>query len=152
MGWAWYVVTLLPVIGIVQVGMQAMADRYMYVPMIGLLIAMAWECAERWGDRLSVAGRRRPWCCWRCGVASWRQVHVWSDGVTLFEHAVAVTPDNFVAHDNLGVELDRRGRAEEALAHYRETLRIKPGDRNGTRNYRDGQLRQGGATLRRRQT
>ena len=50
-GWAWYVITLLPVIGIVQVGMQAMADRYLYVPMIRLLIAMAWECAERWGDR-----------------------------------------------------------------------------------------------------
>ena len=50
-GWGWYVMTLLPVIGIVQVGMQAMADRYLYVPMIGLLIAMAWECAERWRDR-----------------------------------------------------------------------------------------------------
>ncbi|MEO8368836.1 MAG: tetratricopeptide repeat protein [Candidatus Solibacter sp.] len=132
-GWAWYVVTLLPVIGIVQVGMQAMADRYMYVPMIGLLIAVAWQIAETFHGRwvpVVAAGLLLA-----CGVATWRQVHVWRDGLSLFEHAVAVTQNNFVAHDNLGVELDRRGRAEEALAQYRETLRIRPGDRHGTRNY-----------------
>ena len=133
-GWAWYMITLLPVIGIVQVGMQAMADRYLYVPMIGLLIAASWECAERWGDR-----RALPACAagllLALGILAWRQVHVWKDGVTLFEHAVAVTPDNFIAHNNLGVELDRRGRADEGLAHYRETLRLRPTDRNGTLNF-----------------
>ena len=133
-GWAWYMITLLPVIGIVQVGMQAMADRYLYVPMIGILIAMAWECAERWGDRRALAVPAAVLLL-ALGVLAWHQVHVWKDGVTLFEHAVAVTPDNFIAHNNLGVELDRRGRADEALAHYRETLRLRPTDRHGTRNF-----------------
>jgi len=110
-----------------------MADRYMYVPMIGLLFAVAWQCAETFNGRWAPAAAAVVLLA--CGVASWRQVHVWRDGLSLFEHAVAVTQDNFVAHDNLGVELDRRGRYEEALAHYRETLRIKPGDRHGTRNY-----------------
>ena len=126
-GWCWFVITLLPVIGIVQVGMQAMADRYMYAPMIGLLIAVAWEVPRV----LPVAG---PAILAGCVVLSWRQIPVWKDGFTLFTHATAVTQDNFVAHDNLGVELDRLGRREEAIAHYRETLRIKPGDRIGSGN------------------
>jgi tetratricopeptide (TPR) repeat protein len=130
-GWCWYVVMLLPVIGIVQVGMQSMADRYMYVPMIGLLIAIAWESARL---NRGVAVPAGLLVAIGCGMLSWRQIPVWKDGLTLFTHAIAVTKDNFVAHDNLGVELDRRGRAEEALAHYRETLRIKPGDRNGESN------------------
>ncbi|MCU1237927.1 MAG: repeat-containing protein [Candidatus Solibacter sp.] len=126
-GWCWYVITLLPVIGIVQVGMQAMADRYMYVPMIGLSIAVAWEF-----DRRAAVPAVAVLAVW--GVVSWRQTAVWKDGVTLFTHAIAVTDDNFLAHDNLGVLLDRRGRFDEALAHYRETLRIKPGDRQGETN------------------
>ena len=132
-GWGWYIVTLIPMIGVVQVGMQSMADRYMYVPMVGLLIAVAWQCAESFDGRwLAVVA---ACALLACGVATWRQIQVWRDGLTLFEHAVSVTQGNFVAHDNLGVELDHRGRAEEALAQYRETLRIKPDDRNGTRNY-----------------
>jgi tetratricopeptide (TPR) repeat protein len=137
-GWCWYVLTLLPVIGLVQVGMQSMADRYTYVPIIGLFIALAWEAGER--ARQSVAAARllpvaaglllAVWA-----ILSWRQILVWQDGVTLFTHALVVTPDNFLAHDNLGVELDRRGRPEEALAHYREAIRIKPGDRHGEANY-----------------
>jgi tetratricopeptide (TPR) repeat protein len=107
--------------------MQSMADRYMYVPMIGLLVAFAWEAARA----LPVAG---PVIVAACAVASWRQIAVWQDGFTLFTHALAVTRDNFVAHDNLGVELDRRGRSDEAMQHYRETLRIKPGDRIGSGN------------------
>lgn len=137
-GWFWYLVTLLPVIGIVQVGMQAMADRYMYVPLIGLLIALTWECAERAEGSQRVA-RALPVAAVlvlaACAVLSWRQLHFWKDGVTLFTHAIQVTQDNFTAHNNLGVELDRRGQLLEALSHYRETLRIKPGDRNGERNY-----------------
>ena len=139
-GWLWYVLTLLPVIGIVQVGMQAIADRYMYVPMIGLLIAVTWECAARPSRLLPVvAGLVLAMCV----VLSLRQIRVWEDGVTLFTHAIAVTQDNFVAHDNLGVELDRRGRFDEALDHYRETLRIKPGDRYGEQNYAQATFEKG---------
>jgi len=136
-GWAWYVVSLLPVIGIVQVGMQAMADRYLYLPMIGLLIALAWSCEARFlvpATALVAAA---------CGVLSWRQVHYWQDGVALFTHAIAFTEDNYTAHNNLGVELDRRGRFDEALAEYRETLRIKPGDRHGEENYAQANFARG---------
>jgi tetratricopeptide (TPR) repeat protein len=132
-GWTWYAVTLLPVIGLIQVGQQAMADRYMYVPMIGLLVAIAWTLAEVAPSRPLAAAAVALGVA--LAVATWRQVHVWRDGVALWTHALAVTDGNFIAHDNLGVELDRRGRADEALEHYRATLRLKPGDRNGTRNY-----------------
>ena len=129
-GWAWYVVTLLPAIGIVQVGMQAMADRYLYVPMIGLTIAIAWIAHEwrgaAWAGAAAVA---------LCAILSWQQVHYWKDGETLWRHAIAVTDGNYVAHDNLGVELDRAGRPEEALAEYRKAVTIRPGDRNSEYNY-----------------
>jgi tetratricopeptide (TPR) repeat protein len=137
-GWAWYVVTLVPVIGLVQVGLQSMADRYTYVPMTGLLILAFWLAAEAAG-RSPLLARLVPAAAFAAvaalGVMAWRQAHVWRDGVTLWQHALAVTEDNFIAHDNLGVELDRLGRADEALAHYRETIRLRPGDTHGERNY-----------------
>jgi protein O-mannosyl-transferase len=137
-GWIWYVVTLLPVVGLVQVGMQAMADRYMYLPMIGLLIPIAWELSRlpmaRWAAPLALAG---------LAVLSWHQISFWRDGVTLWTHALGVTSDNFVAHDNLGVELDTLGRHDEALAQYRETLRIQPGDRNGETNFAQASFAKG---------
>lgn len=130
-GWAWYILTLLPVIGIVQVGMQSMGDRYTYVPMIGLLLAIVWE-ASAW-PRLGPAAGGLVLAAW--SALTIRQIPVWKDGVTLFTQALRADSENFVAHDNLGVELDRRGQFEEALHHYRETLRIKPGDRNGESNF-----------------
>jgi tetratricopeptide (TPR) repeat protein len=128
-GWGWYGIALLPVIGIVQVGMQAMADRYMYVPLIGLLVAAVWSVPDRPVARGVAVAILAAWA-----VLTWRQCEVWRDGLTLFQHAVAVTDGNFVAHDNLGVELDRRGRTEEALVEYREALHIRPGDRNASEN------------------
>ncbi len=134
----WYAVTLLPVIGIVQTGMQAMADRYMYIPMIGPLIAIAWAAPPR---RASVVAAVAALAA--CAVLTWRLIPVWHDGVTLFTHAIGVTDRNFVAHDNLGVELDRRGRSEEALAHYREAVRIRPGDRNAEFNFAQAMFSKG---------
>ena len=145
-GWLWYLLSLLPVIGIVQVGMQAMADRYLYVPMIGLLMAVTWECrviAARSAVSARLAAAAAALVLVVCAGFTWRQIHYWQDGVTLFTHAVEVTHDNFVAHDNLGVELDRRGQFEEAMAHYRETLRIKPGDRHGEENYAQANFAKG---------
>jgi protein O-mannosyl-transferase len=132
-GWAWYLVTLLPVIGFVQVGMQSMADRYLYVPIVGLLMAVVWEFHVRFPNRGALLPFAVPAAA--CALLTWNQVQVWKDGVTLFTHAIAVTDGNFVAHDNLGVELDRLGRSTEALAQYREAIRIRPGDRNGEANY-----------------
>ena len=139
LGWAWYLITLMPVIGIVQVGMQAMADRYMYAPMIGVLMAVAFEAAE--GPRAIAYAGVALLAAW--SAVTWRQIPVWHDGVTLFTHALEIDRENFVAHDNLGVELDRRGQHEAALAHYRETLRLKPGDRNGESNYAQASFAKG---------
>ncbi len=132
-GWCWYLLTLLPAIGLVQVGMQAMADRYLYIPMTGLLIALVWEVQDRLPARLSIPAAGVAAAA--CAVLTFQQAQVWKDGATLFAHAIAVTDGNFVAHDNLGVELDRQGRADEALAQYREAIRIRPGDRHGEENY-----------------
>jgi tetratricopeptide (TPR) repeat protein len=128
-GWIWYLGTLVPVIGLVQVGLQAHADRYMYLPLVGLAIAVAWGAADlaslRRGARqlLAVAGAVAI-----AGLAfvAWQQVKTWRDTVTLFERAVAVTEDNYVAHTNLAAELLLLGRVAEAELHYREGVRIQP--------------------------
>src|SRR6185503_14219651 len=88
-GWCWYVLTLVPVIGIVQVGMQSMADRYMYAPMIGLLIAVAWEAAS-WPVPRPLLAAAAVILLGAWGAAARRQIAVWHDGVTLFSHALAV--------------------------------------------------------------
>jgi tetratricopeptide (TPR) repeat protein len=130
-GWLWYLGTLVPMIGLVQVGLQAHADRYMYLPLVGLSIAAAWGAADlaslRRGARqiLAVAGVA---AVAGLGFAAWQQVKTWRDPMTLFEQAIAVTEDNFVAHGNLAAELFLRGRTDEAEFHYREALRIRPGE------------------------
>jgi tetratricopeptide (TPR) repeat protein len=144
-GWLWYVITLLPVIGFVQVGLQAMADRYMYLPIVGLAIAVGFTVAEAAAtpltSRLTLVGATV--LLGLLSFLSWRQAHVWKDGITLWSHALRVTDANFIAHDNLGVELDRQGRYDEAIAEYRETLRLKPGDRHGERNYAQAHFAKG---------
>jgi hypothetical protein len=143
LGWTWYLVLLLPVIGIVQVGMQAMADRYLYLSMVGVLIAVSWELA-----RVSAVRALAVVAVGVCAIATWQQVRVWHDSITLFRHAAAVTEGNYVAHDNLGVELDRLGRHDEALAEYREAIRIRPGDRHGEFNYAQAVFAKGEIALR----
>ena len=128
-GWLWYLGTLVPMIGLVQVGAQAHADRYMYLPLVGLSIAVAWSAANlallRHGARplLAVAGAATV-----AGLAfaASQQVNTWRNEVALFERAVAVTENNFIAHSNLAAELLRRDRADEAEPHFREAVRIQP--------------------------
>jgi protein O-mannosyl-transferase len=128
-GWLWYVVTLLPVSGIVQVGDQAMADRFTYVPLIGPFIMLAWAGAE--------LTRRRPSTKWitaassvlllaGCAASSARQLRYWRDSVALFEHAIAVIPDNYVAQFSLANALAEQGKFDDAIAHYNAALRAKP--------------------------
>jgi protein O-mannosyl-transferase len=128
-GWLWYLGTLVPVIGLVQVGDQALADRYTYVPLIGLFIAASWGLHE--------LIQRRP--RWRAaGIVAaagvllllawgtrWQLSH-WRNSETLFTRALAITKNNYVAHNNLGNVLDFSGRHELARMHYLETLRIRP--------------------------
>jgi protein O-mannosyl-transferase len=128
-GWCWFLVTLVPVIGLVQVGSQPYADRYTYVPAIGLFVMLAWG-AER------LASARPSWSraiAAVCGaavtaaaVATWHQVGHWKNSVTLWEHAVAVTRDNYRAYSNLGFALAETGQRSRAAAAYEEAIRINP--------------------------
>ena len=128
-GWLWYLGTLVPVIGFVQVGTQAMADRYMYVPLIGIFVGVAWagEALVRRGTVPRVAATcAAAAAIVALGVLTVRQVAVWHDTVTLFEHAVRVEPRAWVAHYNLGNAYEAAGRHEDAVARYRETIKLRP--------------------------
>lgn len=129
-GWLWFLVTLLPVIGLVQVGGQQIADRYTYLPSIGLFVMAAWGAQRLLGSRpggpamLAAAGATTVVAA---AFLSWRQVPHWRDSITLFTRAVAVTERNFLAHNNLGEALAAAGRADEAATHYTEAARLHPG-------------------------
>ncbi len=128
-GWLWYVGTLVPVLGLVQVGEQGMADRYMYLPMLGLLIITAWFVKD--------VVSKRP--CWKVTAAilavailssmaaiTRTQVRYWQDDLTLFEHALKITKDNPVVENNYGCALSKLGFVDEAQKHLQNALRINP--------------------------
>ena len=130
-GWLWYIGTLVPVIGFVQVGTQAMADRYTYVPLIGLFVMISYGLPDlRAGHRL-----RRfiiPACgiflLWGLVLITRSQLTLWKSDRALFEHTLRVTKNNFVIHNNLGKALVDQGKNDEAMAHFREALWINPKD------------------------
>ena len=130
-GWLWYLVMLVPVIGIVQVGPQAMADRYPYLPSIGFFIIGSWGAVE-----LVSGWRRRRVILGACGtvmvfvliICTRMQVKYWHDNITLFGHAVEVTSSNYIAHNNLANALVSKGRFEDAVGQYRQMLFLKPDD------------------------
>jgi tetratricopeptide (TPR) repeat protein len=129
-GWLWFLVTLLPVIGLVQVGGQQIADRYTYLPSIGIFVMAAWGAVDLLAARRgAVAGLATAGGATVAAAAllSWHQVSYWRDSITLFTRAVAVTERNFLAHNNLGEALVAAGRADEAARHYIEAARIHPG-------------------------
>ncbi len=128
-GWLWYLGTLVPVIGLVQVGEQAMADRYTYLPLIGLYIIIAWGLAD-----LGKESRRRRTLLivsvtsllMVLALCSWQQVRLWRNSISLFEHTLKVTTNNYVAHYTLGNTLALQGNLAGAIAQYKEALRIRP--------------------------
>ena len=141
-GWLWFVITLIPVIGIIQVGNQSMADRYTYLPTIGLFIMMTWGAAEALGRSrhryiLPIAATM---ALASCALLTIQQVKVWKATETLFRHALAVTKNNWTAHENLAIDLglqakvvQREGRTdeartkqEEAAVHFHAALEIQP--------------------------
>ena len=129
MGWLWFLGTLVPVIGLVQVGSQSMADRYMYVPMIGLLVMIAWSIPDP--ARMSVAGVRAVTAAAILAIAALMaqtalQVGRWKDSVTLFSHAVAVTDRNYVAHNLLGGVLRQKGDRDGAQRQLGASLELHP--------------------------
>ncbi|MGA1825343.1 MAG: tetratricopeptide repeat protein [bacterium] len=127
-GWFWYLGMLVPVIGIVQVGVQSMADRYTYVPLIGLFIIIAWGVPEitlrmQHRERLFIilASLLLP----ALMAMTWMQAGYWSDDILLFEHALDVTVDNYSAHNYLGFAYYRQGNSKAAIKHYSRALDIK---------------------------
>jgi tetratricopeptide (TPR) repeat protein len=129
-GWFWFLGTLVPVIGLVQVGGQAMADRYTYIPHIGLFILIVWSSVEFAGRmRLSkkFLGVLMAGVIAVLSALSWMQVAYWRNGITLFRHALEFTERNVLAQYHMGVALTERGRLEEAIRHYSQALEIEPG-------------------------
>jgi tetratricopeptide (TPR) repeat protein len=127
-GWLWYLGTLMPVIGLVQVGLQAHADRYTYVPLIGVFVAAVWTIADAVKGRPArvVAGVAAAVSVAAYAAVAWAQVASWRDSETLHRHTLAVTERNWQAWVGLGDVLSESGRAEEALAAYDQSLRILP--------------------------
>jgi tetratricopeptide (TPR) repeat protein len=128
-GWLWYIGTLVPVIGLVQVGMQGMADRYTYVPLIGLFIIIAWgvpDIVSKWRYKRIGLAATIAITLVTLIITTRLQVRYWSNSTILFEHALDVTVDNSVAHVNLGEALGEQGKTDAAVRHCYEALRIKP--------------------------
>lgn len=130
LGWLWFLVTLFPVIGIVQVGAQAMADRYSYLPLVGIFIAVVWEGA-RLADRWPLSAQRLLASLGLALLAAlslltWRQIGYWSDQETLFKRAIAVTEDNWKAHLMVSQSRAAEGRFSEALGPAAEAVRLNP--------------------------
>jgi protein O-mannosyl-transferase len=125
-GWLWFVIALAPPSGIVQVGRQAMADRFTYLPSVGLALAIVWGAADLLARRPRLAAALAVAAIAACGVASWAYTGVWRNSVTVFENAVAVTGDNSAAEHYLAAALDDRGRFAEALPHHAAAVRIEP--------------------------
>ncbi len=130
-GWLWFLGSLVPMIGLVQVGSQAMADRYAYIPFIGLFLIVVWLVAD-WANARRVSAR---WlaisavaCLLALGTLTYRQVGYWHDAESFWSRTVELTEGNYVAHGALARSLNRRGKTEEAAAHYRAALAIWPDD------------------------
>jgi protein O-mannosyl-transferase len=129
-GWAWWLIGLAPVLGFVQVGEQAYADRFMYVPLIGLAIVVAWSLADATRNVIGprVVAVAASLVILACTAAARAQVQTWTDDVTVWGHAVAVTADNYYAESNLGVALGERGDRSGARRHLENALALRPGD------------------------
>jgi Flp pilus assembly protein TadD len=128
-GWFWYLGTLVPVIGLVQVGAQAMADRFTYIPLIGLFIMISWGAPDIIQNRRYknlILSLLAGIILVVFTVCSWFQVQYWQNSITLFQHAVDVTGKNFLAHYNLAIALSQEKRDEEAIYHFKEALKIEP--------------------------
>lgn len=136
-GWLWFIVTLIPVIGIVQVGSQAMADRYMYLPSIGILIIAAWGCSDL------LAGRpKTKTAAWvpavllvaALSLCTRTQTGYWKDSFSLFSRALAVTSGNYIMHNNLGNVFHKEGRLNDAIGQFQQALAIEPDNPEANNN------------------
>ncbi|HEX5219242.1 MAG TPA: tetratricopeptide repeat protein [Verrucomicrobiae bacterium] len=128
-GWCWFVGTLIPVIGLVQVGQQSIADRYTYIPSVGILIAVIWgmgALASRVPQSSTALGVVAGVAALGCLILTRQQARVWQSTESLCRHAIAVVPGNYLAHDMLGAALEKRGAITEAMRQHLLALEIKP--------------------------
>jgi protein O-mannosyl-transferase len=128
-GWLWFLITLLPVIGLVKVGELAMADRYTYIPLIGFFLMISWgvpQATRNWSGSRTVLPITGAVILLLLSAATWHQAGYWRNSVALFEHTLRYTADNCVAENNLAGALEKAGRIEEAAMHYRNAVQIKP--------------------------
>jgi len=124
-GWLWYLVMLLPVVGVIQVGSQAHADRYTYLPQIGICVAATWLVAQ-WRLNRAVLGSLMAGVVAVLMLCAWKQTAYWKDSETLWAHTLDCTTGNFVAELGIGNALDQNGTLREAMAHYQKALKINP--------------------------
>ncbi|MHC4397420.1 MAG: tetratricopeptide repeat protein [Planctomycetota bacterium] len=136
-GWFWYLGTLVPVIGFVKIGLQAMADRYTYIPSIGIFIMLAWGAAEllpKWRYRRTTFTIAATVALAGMLLCTRMQLRHWRNSETLFKHAINVTQNNFTMHYNYGKVLADRGRFEDAVVHFNKALQINPQDYDARNN------------------
>jgi len=136
-GWLWYLGTLVPVIGLVQVGAQALADRYTYVPSIGIFIIAAWyipELTKKLPHQKIFLAISSVAVLLALSVATWLQLGHWRNSIKLFERTLAVTTGNAKIHNNLGLVLHKKGQNDKAIPHIREAINIKPDYANAYNN------------------
>ena len=128
-GWLWFLGTLIPVIGLVQVGAHSMADRYTYLQLIGVLVLAVWgadELSRRWPCLLSAGAVAGLTAIALCMAVTRQQLGHWLDSETLFRHAIEVTENNSLAHSNLGIALVTKGQTEAAIRQLQEAVRLQP--------------------------
>jgi len=137
-GWFWYLGTMVPVIGIVQVGVQSMADRYTYIPLIGLFIMLVWflsDALEKIPYKKYISATVSVIIVLLLMTLSWSQLKYWKNNYELFTHTLEVTENNYTMHCNLAVLLAGKGDSKAAEFHYMEALKIKPDDKDTNMNY-----------------
>jgi protein O-mannosyl-transferase len=145
-GWLWYVMMLFPVIGIIQVGWQGRADRYTYLPQIGLYVLITWgvaDCSRSWRRQPEVLGLAAAIVLGVLTWRSWIQTAFWRDSQTLWTHALAVTSGNDVAENNLGIVLLAKGRVDEAISRFQTAVDLRPENAPAHRNLAKAFLEKG---------
>lgn len=128
-GWFWYLVTTLPVIGLIQVGGQSLADRYTYIPLIGLFIICCWllpDLMQGWQHCQVVLAVLAPLVFCILATVTWHQLGYWKDDFSLFRHTLEVTSDNYLILNNYGIALDARGDHAEAYGYFADAVRVNP--------------------------
>jgi len=136
-GWAWYLITLLPVIGFIRVGGQALADRYTYIPLIGLFLMIVWggaEVAGNWRKGIPAVAGAAVIVIAILSLQTVTQIRYWKSSYDLYAHALAVVERNWLAHNNMGILLSQHNRNDAAIGHFQESVRLNPKGIEGFRN------------------